>query len=113
MNESILNTIKEMLGYTSEAVIPFEKELIMHINTAFSRLTLLGLGPKTGFSISDSSAVWGDIIPNDMNLENVKTFIYLKVKIIFDPPTSTAALETMKEEIKLCEFDVQMEVDER
>jgi hypothetical protein len=111
MDESILGTIKEMLGYDPEAVIPFERELITHINTAFARLTQLGLGPTTGFSISDSSAVWSDIIPENMNLENVKSFVYLKTKIIFDPPSSTAALETMKEEIKVCEFDVQMEVD--
>lgn len=111
MDESILGTIKEMLGYSPDANIPFEKEIITHINTAFSRLTLLGLGPKSGFSISDSSAVWGDIIPEGMNLENVKTFVFLKVKILFDPPTSSPALETMKEELKVCEFDVQMEVD--
>jgi hypothetical protein len=111
MDESILGTIKEMLGYSSDANIPFEKEIIMHINTAFSRLTALGLGPTSGFSISDSSSVWGDIIPEGMNLENVKTFVFLKVKILFDPPTSSSALETMKEELKVCEFDVQMEVD--
>jgi hypothetical protein len=111
MDESILGTIKEMLGYDPAADTPFDKDLIVHINSAFTRLTALGLGPKTGFSISDSSSVWGDIIPADMNLQNVKTFVYLKVKIIFDPPASSAALETMKEEIKVCEFDVQMEVD--
>lgn len=100
-----------MLGYETDAVIPFELELIVHINTAFSRLTQLGLGPKTGFSISDSTAVWSDIIPDGMNLQNVKDFIYYKVKIVFDPPASTSSLETIKEEIKLLEFDIQSEVD--
>lgn len=111
MDESILGTIKEMLGYGPDANIPFEKEIITHINTAFSRLTALGLGPKSGFSISDSSSVWGDIIPDNMNLQNVKDFIYYKVKIVFDPPTSTSLLETIKEEIKILEFDIQSEVD--
>lgn len=111
MNDSILGTIKRMLGYEPDAVIPFELELMVHINTAFSRLTQLGLGPKTGFSISDGTAVWSDIIPDGMNLQNVKDFIYYKVKIVFDPPASTSSLETIKEEIKLLEFDIQSEVD--
>lgn len=111
MDDSILGTIKKMLGYEPDVEIPFEQELIVHINTAFSRLTQLGLGPKSGFSISDSLSVWSDIIPYGLNLQNVKDFIYYKVKIVFDPPASTSSLETIKEEIKLLEFDIQSEVD--
>ena len=111
MNESILGTIKSMLGYSSDAETPFDPEIIVHINSAFSRLTQLGLGPKTGFSISGNESVWSDIIPPNMNLQNVKDYVYYKVKIVFDAPTSTSALETIKEEIKLHEFDIQSEVD--
>ena len=113
MNDSILGTIKKMLGYEPETETPFDLEIINHINSAFSVLTQLGLGPKTGFSISDSTAVWSDIIPENMNLENVKMYIYLKARIVFDPPTSTTALETMKEQIKEYEFRINIEVDER
>lgn len=111
MNDSILGTIKKMLGYEQDSVTPFDTEIIIHINTAFSRLTQLGLGPKSGFSISDNSSLWSDIIPDGMNLQNVKDFIYYKVKIVFDPPASTSSLDTIKEEIKLLEFDIQSEVD--
>jgi len=113
MNESILTTIKTMLGFPEDAEIPFTTEIVTHINSAFATLTQLGLGPTTGFSISGPEQVWGDIIPADMNLENVKQYIFLKTKVLFDSPASGGALETMKEQIKECEFRIQIEVDER
>lgn len=113
MNESILGTIKKMLGYNQDTETPFDLEIVNHINSAFTVLTQLGLGPTTGFSISDSTAVWSDIIPEGTNVESVKMYIYLRTKIVFDPPTSSAALETMKEQIKEYEFRINLEVDER
>lgn len=114
MNESILATIKRMLGYSDpETSTPFETEIIQHINSAFSVLTQLGLGSPSGFSISDGSETWDQIIPEGMNLENVKMYVYLKTRIVFDPPASGQALETMKEQIKEYEFRINVEVDER
>lgn len=114
MNDSILNTIKQMLGYEPGVEIPasFQTEIIMYINGAFSFLTQLGLGSPSGFSIQDESSLWSDIIPPDMNLEDVKLYVYLKTKIKHDPPQSSTALETMKEEIKECEARIMYEVDE-
>lgn len=111
MNESILATIKEMLGYDADNETPFDLEIVQHINAAFSILTQLGLGPTTGFAIKDGESVWGDIIPEDVNLEMIKMYIYLKVRIILDPPASTTALETMKSEISQYEFRINVEVD--
>lgn len=111
MNDSILGTIKRMLGYDAETDTPFDTEIIQHINSAFSVLTQLGLGPSSGFSISDAEAVWSDIIPEGMNLEMVKQYVYLKVRVIWDPPASSAALEAMKAEISQDEFRISVEVD--
>ena len=112
MNESILDTIRKMLGYEADVTTPFDIEIIQHINAAFSILTQLGLGPTSGFSIQDNTSVWGDIIPEGINLEDVKMYIYLKTRIVFDPPASSSALETMKEQIKEYEFRINIEVDE-
>ena len=112
MNESILDTIRKMLGYEADVATPFDIEIIQHINAAFSILTQLGLGPTSGFSIEDNTSVWGDIIPEGVNLEDVKMYIYLKTRIVFDPPASSSALETMKEQIKEYEFRINIEVDE-
>lgn len=112
MNESILDTIRKMLGYEADVATPFDIEIIQHINAAFSILTQLGLGPTSGFSIQDNTSVWGDIIPEGINLEDVKMYIYLKTRIVFDPPASSSALETMKEQIKEYEFRINIEVDE-
>ncbi len=113
MNESILATIKNMLGYDAETETPFDVEIITSINSAFATLTQLGLGPTSGFSISDSTSVWGDIIPEGMNLEFVKSYIYLKTRVLFDPPASSSVLDKMVEQIKEYEFRINVEVDER
>ena len=113
MDESILGTIKQMLGYSTDAITPFDTQIIVLINSAFSVLIQLGLGQMSSFSIKDSMAVWGDILQEGDNLEDVKTYVYLKTKIVFDPPQSSSALDVMKETIKEYEFRINVEVDER
>ena len=83
--ESILTSIKKSLGIGAEYT-HFDDILVFHINSVFSILTQLGVGPSKGFSISDSSAAWDDYIPNGETLQFVKTYMSLKVKLIFDPP---------------------------
>lgn len=86
MEESILVSIKKLLGIT-EDYTHFDQDIILQINSAFSALNQLGVGPKDGFSIEDSSAVWTDFI-NDPRLNFAKTYVQIKVKLAFDPPTS-------------------------
>lgn len=86
MEESILVSIKKLLGIT-EDYPHFDQDIILQINSAFSALNQLGVGPKDGFSIEDSSAVWTDFI-NDPRLNFAKTYVQIKVKLAFDPPTS-------------------------
>ena len=92
--ESILTSIKKLLGITEE-YDQFDPDIIMHINSVFMILTQLGVGPAEGFSIEDDTAVWTDFIQDVKKLESVKTYIYLKVKLVFDPPLSSAVIESM------------------
>ena len=80
--ESILTSIKKLLGI-SEEYEQFDQDIIMHINTVFMNLTQLGVGPDKGFYIEDADATWDDFVNLDKNiqLQAVKTYIYLKVKL--------------------------------
>lgn len=90
--ESILTSIKKLLGIAEEYE-HFDADLIMHINSVFAILTQLGVGPSEGFSISDKYSTWDEFIKDDPRLEMVKSYIYMKVKLLFDPPTSSAVME--------------------
>lgn len=82
--ESILTSIKKMLGLTEEYT-QFDADVIMHINSAFMTLTQIGVGPSEGFYIEDSIAEWTDFLSDLNKLQAVKTYVFLKVKLLFDP----------------------------
>lgn len=110
MNEltSILQSIKKLLGIP-EDYDHFDSDIIIHINSAFSVLAQLGVGSEDGFSINDETAKWDEFIPDENQLlQNVKTYVYLKVRIVFDPPLSSAVLECLKEQIKELEWRLQV-----
>lgn len=92
MNDSILTSIKKLLGI-DESYTHFDSDIIMHINSVFMILNQLGVGPPGGFSISDKFTTWEDYLPGETNLHSVKSYVYLKVKLLFDPPSSSAAAE--------------------
>lgn len=96
--ESILTSIKKLLGPSAEYE-HFDPDIIMHINSALMVLTQIGVGPAEGFVIEDETSLWTDFLPDGKNLEAVKTYIYLKVKIVFDPPLNAAVLESYKQMI--------------
>lgn len=92
--ESILTSIKKLLGIAEEYE-HFDADIIMHINTVFLALTQIGVGPSEGFCIYDASAIWDDFLPDSrINLNAVKSYVYLKVKLLFDPPASSALIES-------------------
>lgn len=93
ITQSILNSIKKMIGGISADDEAFDADLIIHINSAFSILSQLGVGPAEGFEIKDSTAVWTEFVDDDATFNLVKSYIYLKVKLVFDPPLSSAVLE--------------------
>lgn len=109
--DSILTSIKKMLGITAEYT-QFDADLIIHINSVFSILTQLGVGPSTGFSIHDEYSVWTDFLPEDPRLEMVKTYVYLKVRLMFDPPDRSAVADAMKRQIDEFEFRLNVAADQ-
>lgn len=88
--ESILTSVKQMLGLTEEYT-PFDMELTMHINSILPVLTQIGIGPVEGFNIVDASDTWEDFIGVDPRLNMVKTYIYIRVKLIFDSQAMSSA----------------------
>ena len=108
--DSILISIKKLLGITAEYT-HFDVDLIMHINSVFSILTQLGVGPSTGFSIHDEYAIWNDFMEADPRLEMVKTYVYQKVRLMFDPPDRNAVAEAVKSNISELEFRLMVAAD--
>lgn len=97
--ESILVSIKKLLGL-SEEYDAFDMDIIIHINTVISILAQEGVGPNKAFAISDSSATWLDFTGDDTNIEMVKSLVFLRVRMLFDPPTSSAVIESINNTIK-------------
>lgn len=108
--ESILTSIKKLLGIAEEYE-HFDPDLIMHINSVFSILTQLGVGPSEGFSIEDKNAVWSDFILEKSKIECVKSYIHHKVKLLFDPPLGSAVIDSMERTIKELEWRLMVAVD--
>lgn len=108
--ESILTSIKKLLGI-EEDYTDFDADIIIHINSVFMILTQMGVGPYGGFTISDKSSVWTDFVPKTTKIEAVKTYIYLKVKLVFDPPLSSAVIESIKLMISELEWRLNVAAD--
>lgn len=107
--ESILTSIKKMLGLTEEYK-HFDVDIIMHINSTFRVLHQLGVGPSKVFRITDASDSWDDFITEDCEgFDEVKTYVYQRVKLLFDPPLSSAHLSVLKESIAEFEWRLQVE----
>lgn len=108
MEESILISIKELLG-VSENDDSFDTDIIIHINSVFMFLKRMGVGPTNGFRITGPGDIWSDFIENDCeDFECVKTYVYLKTRLVFDPPASSTTLQTMKELINELEWSLNI-----
>ena len=107
MENSILLSIKKLVGRYGEYDAVFDQDLIIHINTVLSMLTQIGIGPENGFSISDDSSTWSDFIGNDPRLESVKSYVYIKVSLMFDPPNNSALIESMN---KIAELEWRLNI---
>ena len=101
--ESILTSIKKMLGITEEYE-HFDSDLIMHINSVFMILTQLGVGPPSGFSIRDKTSIWKEFVSDETKFQLVKSYMHLKVKLLFDPPLSSAVMASMEKMIAEAEW---------
>lgn len=110
MVESILTSIKKLLGIEEEYT-HFDTDITMYINTALMRLNQLGIGPTSGFKIQDKTAVWSDLLDEHIDLEGVKTFVYLKVRLVFDPPQMGYLVEAIKDQIKELEWTLNVQAE--
>lgn len=108
--ESILTSIKKLLGI-GEDYTHFDEDLIMHINSVFMVLTQLGVGPKEGFYIEDADKTWNDYGVEPAQLQSIKSYMYMKVKLLFDPSASSAVMESMNRLINEFEWRLNVAVD--
>lgn len=111
VEESILLSIKKLLGIL-ETQEHFDTDVIIHINSAFTNLKQLGVGPVDGYKITSAENKWSEFIQDEDRLESVKTYIYLKVKVIFDPPLNASLMESFKESIRELEWRLNVAVEE-
>lgn len=103
MSDSILNTTKKILGIEAD-YMAFDPDIMMHINSVFSTLYQLGIGPEDGFEIISADATWDDFIGGDPKLNSVKTYVYLRVRLLFDPPTTSYLIGALKEQVQEIEW---------
>jgi hypothetical protein len=103
MSDSILISTKKILGIDADYTA-FDPDIITHINTVFFNLNQLGLGPVDGFMIEDTDDTWDAFLGTDLNLNAVKTYVYLRVRLLFDPPTTSYHIAAIKEQIQELEW---------
>ena len=107
---SILKTIKKMLGIPAEHT-DFDQDILVHINSVFADLHQLGVGPNVSFSIEDDTAVWTEFIGAVENIDSVKSYIYLRVRLLFDPPATSFAIESMQKQVDQMAWRLNVELE--
>ena len=109
--DSILNTIKKMLGIDSDDT-DFDVDIMIHINSITPNLSQMGIGPTNGYIVTSSEQLWSDYIDSSIiNLEGVKTYIYLKTKLIFDPPTNSTTIEAINKNLSELEWRMMLAIE--
>lgn len=109
-SDSILNSVKLLLGIVP-TYFDFDDQVILYINTVFSKLHQLGVGPDDGFEITDETTIWSDYLKNNKILNMVKTYMAMNVKMMFDPPQSSFAMQSLKEAIEEYGWRINVQVD--
>lgn len=108
MSASILTTVKKMVGL-DETYTVFDTDIVIHINSVFFSLFQMGVGPSASFSIEDASATWNDFLVDGTPLLNpIKAYIALKVRMLFDPPTTSFAIGAINSQI--AEFENRISI---
>jgi hypothetical protein len=111
MNNSILTSTKKNLGISEDYDV-FDQDVLTHINSVFSTLNQLGIGPTEGFAIEDAAATWDDFLGSDIRLNSVKTYVYLRVRLLFDPPSTSYHISALKEQITELEWRINAHREE-
>lgn len=103
MTESILESIKKLLGIATTYTV-FDQDLLIHINSVFMILRQIGVGPEEGYKITGPLNVWSEFSNNDLFIESVKTYVYLKVRLYFDPPQNSSLMQAIQSQINELEW---------
>jgi hypothetical protein len=111
VEQSILISTKKVLGI-AEDYTAFDLDIITHINTAFSTLTQLGVGPATGFMIEDAEPVWADFYADDLQYNAVKSYVFLRVRYLFDPPQTSYLIAATERQIQELEWRLNVHREE-
>jgi len=106
MNESILTSVKKTLGL-DEAYTAFDPDIVLFINTVLADLNQIGIGPSQGFVITGAEETWEEFIGLDLTHTNVQTYVSLRVRLLFDPPESSYAITSFKEQINQLEWRIR------
>lgn len=110
MDDSILDSVKNALGIVTEYRY-FDSQILMHVNSVFTILQQLGVGPSDGFSIEDEIAIWSDFLEDPSSLNLVQSYMYLRVRMLFDPPTNSFLMDSMKQQVQEYEWRLNVAVD--
>lgn len=106
---TILSSIRSALDADLDE--GFDQDLIMHINSVFATLNQLGIGPENGFEISTGNEVWSDFLNNDPKINSVKTYMYQKLRLIFDPPQNSFLVDALEKSTKELEWRLMVAKD--
>lgn len=108
MESSILTSTKKILGIGADYT-DFDLDIITHINSVFADLYQIGIGPENGFMIEDETTKWVDFLDNDKTLNSVQTYVYTRVRLLFDPPTTQYAVEALQKQIEKMEWRLNVQ----
>jgi hypothetical protein len=103
VSDSILTSTKKILGI-EEDYTAYDVDILMHINSVFSTLNQLGIGPVDGFSIEDATPTWDAFLGTDLRLNSVKQYVYLRVRLLFDPPGTSYLVDSFEKQVRELEW---------
>jgi len=105
VHSSILTTVKKSLGIDDKDY-NFDTDILMFTNSILASLHQIGVGPRNGFQIEDESATWDDLLGGDSRLNNVQAYVHLKVRLLFDPPATSFAIDALKDQAREMEYRI-------
>lgn len=111
MSDSILTSTKKVLGI-DESYTAFDVDVIMHINSVLSTLHQLGIGPAEGFAIEDAATTWSQLLNDDPRFNSVKTYVFLRVRLLFDPPGTSYLINALENQVKELEWRLNVKREE-
>lgn len=108
MSVSILDSVKKVCNI-EPSYTAFDADIVMHINSVFSTLNQLGVGPVNGFMIEDATPTWEDFLGTDPRLNHIKSYVYLRVRLLFDPPATSFTIAALVEQYKELEWRISVQ----